>query len=68
MNELSPQYRTAVVLHDVEGFSMANVAESMEITVASAKTYLHRARLLLRNRLATFMASVGADRSRRPSA
>lgn len=68
IDELSPEYRTAVVLHDVETFSMAEVAESMEITIASAKTYLHCARLFLRNRLATFMATAGADRNHRPSA
>ena len=53
--DLSPEYRAVVVLHDVEGLPMAEVAESAGITVANAKTRLHRARLFLRKRLAVFM-------------
>jgi len=46
------------MLHDVEGLSMAEVAECLDITVATAKSRAHRARLLLRRRLAVF--TVGA--------
>lgn len=55
IDELSPECRAVVVLHDVEGLAMADVAKSAGITVANAKTRLHRARLFLRKRLATFM-------------
>jgi RNA polymerase sigma-70 factor (ECF subfamily) len=55
IDELSPEYRAVVVLHDVEGLPTAEVAKSAGITVANAKTRLHRARLFLRKRLATFM-------------
>jgi len=54
---LSPEYRAVVVLRDVEGLAMAEVATSLGISVASAKTRLHRARLFLRKRLAAFMAT-----------
>ena len=60
LDELPAHYRAVVVLHDVEGVSLAEVAESLGITVATAKSRAHRARLLLRKRLGTFM-SEGAD-------
>jgi RNA polymerase sigma-70 factor, ECF subfamily len=44
-------YRAIILLHDVEGLPMAEVAESLAITRTSAKTRGHRARLLLRQRL-----------------
>ncbi len=64
IGELPAHYRAVVVLHDVEGFSMAEVAGSLGITVANAKSRAHRGRLFLRQRLAIFMsgatASIGA--------
>lgn len=58
--DLSPQYQSVVILHDVEGLPMAEVAETAGITVANAKTRLHRARLFLRKRLADFMGGNAA--------
>jgi len=64
IGELPAHYRAVVVLHDVEGLSMAEVAGSLGITVATAKSRAHRGRLFLRKRLAVFMsdatASIGA--------
>ena len=51
LDELPDHYRAVTILHDVEGLSMAEVAECLNITVATAKTRAHRARLLLRQRL-----------------
>ena len=55
LSELPAHYRAVVVMHDVEGWSMAEIASSLGITVATAKTRAHRARLLLRQRLSIFM-------------
>ena len=55
IGELPAQYRAVIVLHDVEGSSMAEVAGSVGITEAAAKSRVHRARLFLRKRLAIFM-------------
>ena len=54
MDELPPAYRAVVVLKDVEGMSIADVADSLEITLPNAKSRLHRARLFLRNRLSVW--------------
>jgi RNA polymerase sigma-70 factor (ECF subfamily) len=61
VSELPAHYRAVIVLHDVEGLSMAEVADALGITVPTAKTRAHRARLLLRKRLSMFMASAGAS-------
>jgi len=55
LQELPPHYRAVIVLRDVEGLSMAEVADVLGIPVGTAKTRTHRARLLLRKRLSTFM-------------
>ena len=55
LSELPAGYRAVIVMHDVEGWSMAEIASSLGITVATAKTRAHRARLLLRQRLGLFM-------------
>jgi RNA polymerase sigma-70 factor (ECF subfamily) len=56
LSELPAHYRAVVAMHDVEGWSMVEIANCLGITVATAKTRAHRARLLLRQRLSIFMA------------
>src|SRR5262245_19838836 len=55
IEELPAHYRAVIVLRDIEGLSMAEVADGLGIPVPTAKTRAHRARLLLRKRLSTFM-------------
>jgi len=55
IDELPLHYRAATVLRDIEGLSTAEVAEVMGISIPTAKTRAHRARLLLRKRLSAFM-------------
>jgi RNA polymerase sigma-70 factor (ECF subfamily) len=61
VSELSAHYRAVIILRDVEALSMAEVAEALGITVGTAKTRVHRARLLLRKHLSMFMASARAS-------
>jgi len=56
IDELPANHRAAIVLHDVEGLSMAEVAAALGITLATAKTTAHRARLRLRKRLGLFLS------------
>jgi RNA polymerase sigma-70 factor, ECF subfamily len=60
LQDLPDHYRAVTILHDVQGLSMAEVADCLDITVATAKSRAHRARLLLRRRLAVFMAGAGS--------
>jgi RNA polymerase sigma-70 factor (ECF subfamily) len=52
LDALPADARTAVVLRDVEGLSMAEVAAALGLTISNAKTRVHRARLFLRRHLA----------------
>lgn len=49
--ELSPDAREVILLRDVEGFSGAEVAQIVGVSLPAMKSRLHRARLELRERL-----------------
>ena len=53
---LPEELRPVFVLRDVEGMSNAEVAEILEMSVAAVKSRLHRARILLRERLNRYFA------------
>jgi RNA polymerase sigma-70 factor (ECF subfamily) len=53
---LPPSLRAAFLLRDVEGLSTAEAAEALSVTETNLKVRLHRARLLLRERLSAFVA------------
>lgn len=55
---LPEDFRTAVVLRDVEGLSNAEAAEVAGVTVASFKSRLHRGRVLLRKHLEEYVRSI----------
>jgi len=52
INSLSPSYREALVLRDVQHLSTKETSMILGISGPAVKTRLHRARLLLRDRLA----------------
>jgi RNA polymerase sigma-70 factor (ECF subfamily) len=52
IGELRPEYRTVILLRHVEGYAYEEIAEVMEIPLGTVKTYLHRARGELKERLA----------------
>jgi RNA polymerase sigma-70 factor (ECF subfamily) len=56
IDELPAEYRTALVLHDVEGLSNPDIAETLGISLPAVKSRVHRSRLFLRKRLADYMA------------
>ena len=55
IEELPHEYRTALVLHDVEGLSNPDIAEALGISLPAVKSRVHRSRLFLRKRLAEYM-------------
>ncbi len=56
IEKLPEELRTVFVLRDVQGLSNAEVADVLELSVAAVKSRLHRARILLRDRLNRYFA------------
>jgi RNA polymerase sigma-70 factor (ECF subfamily) len=52
---LPPEYRTAVVLHDIEGLSNPDIADTLGISLPAVKSRIHRSRLFLRQRLSDYL-------------
>lgn len=57
IEELPPDYRTALVLHDVEGLPNLEIAEALGISLPAVKSRVHRARLFLRRRLSEYLSA-----------
>ena len=55
IDDLPGDYRTAFLLHDVEGLSNPEIAETLHISLPAVKSRVHRSRLFLRQRLADYM-------------
>jgi len=55
---LPEAYRTVVVLRDVEGLPMQEIAQITGLSVANVKVRAHRARLMLRRRLGAYLSGV----------
>jgi RNA polymerase sigma-70 factor (ECF subfamily) len=54
IDSLPPDYRTAFVLHDMEGLPNPEIAELLSISLPAVKSRVHRSRLFLRHRLAEY--------------
>jgi RNA polymerase sigma-70 factor (ECF subfamily) len=52
---LPPEYRTALILHDLEGLSNPDIAEALGISLPAVKSRVHRSRLFLRQRLSDYL-------------
>ena len=57
INDLPGDYRTAFVLHDMEGLSNPEIAETLNISLAAVKSRVHRSRLFLRQRLSKYLTA-----------
>ena len=51
IGQLRPHYRTVTLLRHVEGYSYNEIAEIMDLPLGTVKTYIHRARLELKESL-----------------
>jgi RNA polymerase sigma-70 factor (ECF subfamily) len=56
VDELEPKYETVFLLKEVEGLSLKEIADVLDLTVAAVKSRLHRARLYLRATLERYMS------------
>jgi RNA polymerase sigma-70 factor, ECF subfamily len=55
VDELPEDYRSVVVLRDLEGLSNEEVSNVLHLSVAAVKSRLHRGRLVLREKLVSYL-------------
>ncbi len=55
IDELPASYRTPFLLHDVEGLSNPEIAETLHLKLGTVKSRVHRARLFLQRRVADYV-------------
>ncbi len=67
VESLPEQFRMAVLLADVEGFSYKEIAEILEIPIGTVMSRLHRGRKLLQKRLWDFAVERGLATGTGPS-
>ena len=51
LGALPEPYRSVVILREIQGFSYAEIAEALELSMDAVKVHLHRGRRRLRERL-----------------
>lgn len=52
LHQLPPEYRDALILKEIEGFRYEEIAEMLSCPVGTVRSRIHRARQMLRERLA----------------
>lgn len=61
LEKLPPDFRMAVILCDIQGFSYAEISEIMECSIGTVRSRIHRARRALRNYLERYVSEAMAD-------
>ena len=59
LNSLAIDFRTVIILCDLEGFTYEEMAKILDIPIGTVRSRLHRARNLLREKLVTYAHSMG---------
>ena len=67
LDDLPPDYRMAVLLADLEGFSYKEIADILELPLGTVMSRLYRGRKLLESAMLTYAKEHGYLRSGEPS-
>ena len=59
LNSLAVDFRTVIILCDLEGFTYEEMAKILDIPIGTVRSRLHRARNLMREKLGTYAHSMG---------
>ena len=62
IDALPDDYRTALVMHDVEGLSNPDIAETLGISLPAVKSRVHRSRLFVRKKLTDYLKDTAPAR------
>ena len=63
VEKLSPEYKTVIILSELEGFKNREIAEIVGVSLETVKIRLHRARARLRKELETACSFYRDDRN-----
>ncbi|MBN1352990.1 sigma-70 family RNA polymerase sigma factor [candidate division KSB1 bacterium] len=55
IEQLPPKFKSVFILKDIEGLSLKEIADMLDLSLAGVKSNLHRARVFLRNQLAEYV-------------
>lgn len=59
LNALAVDFRTVIILCDLEGFTYEEMAKILDIPIGTVRSRLHRARNLLKEKLQSYAESMG---------
>ncbi|MEL6557875.1 MAG: sigma-70 family RNA polymerase sigma factor [Bacteroidota bacterium] len=59
LNSLAIDFRTVIILCDLEGFTYEEMAKILDIPIGTVRSRLHRARNLLKQKLSSYAKSMG---------
>lgn len=59
LNSLAVDFRTVIILCDLEGFTYEEMAKILNIPIGTVRSRLHRARMLLKEKLKLYAAKMG---------
>jgi RNA polymerase sigma factor (sigma-70 family) len=59
LNSLDVDFRTVIILCDLEGFKYDEMAKILDIPIGTVRSRLHRARNLLKDKLSTYAKQMG---------
>jgi RNA polymerase sigma factor (sigma-70 family) len=59
LNSLPVDFRTVIILCDIEGFTYEEMAKILDIPIGTVRSRLHRARNLLKEKLKNYASSMG---------
>jgi RNA polymerase sigma-70 factor (ECF subfamily) len=65
LNSLDVDFRTVIILCDLEGFTYEEMAKILDIPIGTVRSRLHRARNLLKEKLTNYATSMGYKNKRK---
>jgi RNA polymerase sigma factor (sigma-70 family) len=66
LNALPVDFKTVILLCDIEGFTYEEIAKIVDIPIGTVRSRLHRARQLLKEKLEAYAATLGYTQKQNP--
>ena len=63
LNALDVDFRTIIILCDLEGFTYEEMAKILDIPIGTVRSRLHRARNLMKDKLREYAKNMGFGKS-----